>query len=105
MWWNDFPRPAAERKFSTDVIRWDEFYMAPSATTINENEGKGCDSVKSMGTRLPRCSSPSCAEKVLLADHHSQPLVIPLDALIHRLYLEKRMATKRRSTYFWKRSK
>jgi hypothetical protein len=21
MWWNDFPRPAAERKFSTDVIR------------------------------------------------------------------------------------
>jgi hypothetical protein len=37
-----------------DEIRWDEFYMAPSATTINEN-----------GKHLAVCCAEACGPEVL----------------------------------------
>jgi len=40
MWWNDFPRSAAERKFSTDVIR--PFRSLTGGKTVNLRKHRLC---------------------------------------------------------------
>jgi len=62
----------SELSFNPVVNWWDEFYMVPSATTINANaisngRTRACDflSVMEAGTRRASIQPPSLATKVL----------------------------------------